>query len=91
MANHQTFTLKQFTCNQLNIIILMQSLSVRAQLDNVTVLCTSTLECGNEIGEMTARQCCVENESGLAITLREYDVCLVCIGELKSFYRVSNH
>ena len=65
--------------------------SVRVNLDNVTVLCRSTVDCdGDELGLMTARECCVENETGLAYTFPDQDTCLVCIGEYRACHGISN-
>ena len=57
--------------------------------EGVRVSCRSSLNCSessdDEIGIMTARECCVENSNGLAFTTTsqqsETHVCTACIGE----------
>ena len=48
---------------------------------NVMVFCSSTVSCGggDDIGLMTARECCVENPNGLAYR-RANSSCSPCIG-----------
>ena len=67
------------------------TVSVQAQ-DNVIVECSSDISCGagEVIGEMTARECCVENLNGFAYTLPGQEVCTVCIGEcLQCIYSIT--
>ena len=50
------------------------------------VLCRSTASCNatgdDEIGIMTARECCMENPDGLSyITVSGVQTCTICIGE----------
>ena len=53
------------------------------QAQDVSVVCRSTDSCrdGDEIGVMSARECCVENSNGLAYTIPGQAACTVCIGE----------
>ena len=59
----------------------MQAQAAEPQHD-VKVLCSSTVSCsgGDEIGLMTARECCVKNPNGLAYK-HANDSCSPCIGK----------
>lgn len=61
---------------------LIQSLAVSAEGHNSTrVSCRSTVSCdGDEVGMMSARECCVETPSGLAYTVPGQENCMVCTG-----------
>ena len=57
------------------------TVSVRSQ--PVDVQCSASLNCtgqGDDLGNITERECCVDNPRGLAYVSRE-GICVYCVGE----------